>query len=207
MQADIALHLEFEDENTARVKDASPVQLNNQVVNAVPVRKMLYDHSFKIIYWPEIPPPPENMFPALLEGLSSVVIIPVYVEPHPGVIVLGWRKPQTYHSDFQDCMASIRLQLKEILTQSQQQLHFRGIAVRFDAILQAIPDAMVFINDEDAQGWVNQQAADLLSLSGPGEHAPAVLSGAIAQLPITFRVTRLPVVSQQVNGQLLIIKE
>ncbi|NSL87532.1 hypothetical protein [Chitinophaga solisilvae] len=243
VEADIALQLEFEDENTAKVKNASPVFLNDIVLNPDPVRKLLYKHAFKSIYWPVIPPEPENVFPELLRALSSAVIIPVNTEPHNSVIILGWSEPQEFSQPFQECTETIRLRLKEILTQSQQQLYFQGIAMRFAAVLHTLPHAVIFINNDGFSGWVNQQAADLLQLSGPGEQLPAILSDAMTQLrnkttnteeiyntaihlfsspdksitgwewqmaapaAKTYRVSCLPVTSQQVNGRLWIFEE
>lgn len=243
VEADIALQLEFEDENTARVKNASPNFLNDIIVSPEPVRKLLYRNAFKSIYWQEIPEPPENVIPELLRALSSSIIIPINTEPHNSLIVLGWSEPQQFGPGFQECIETIRLRLKEILMQTQQQLYFQGVAMRFAAILHSIPHAVIFINNDGFSGWVNQQAADILQLSGPGEQLPAILSDAMTQLrnravntddiyntaiqlfsspentitdwewkleapeQKTYRVSCLPVISQQVNGRLWIFEE
>lgn len=181
-EADIALQLEFEDEETAKVKCASPVHLNDMVLNPEPIKKLLYTQGFKTIYWRDIPPPKDNVLQEILQAFSSAIIIPVNTTPNNSLLILGWSSPQQFDSDFLECIETIRLRLKEILLQSQQQLYFQRIAIRFAAILHTIPYALVFINNDGFSGWVNQEGATLLGLSGPGEQLPAILSDAMMQL-------------------------
>ncbi|RBL91634.1 hypothetical protein [Chitinophaga flava] len=182
LEADIALQLEFEDENTAKVKNASPHFLNEIVISPDPVRKLLHRHAFKTIYWTEVAAIPDHPLHELLRDLSSAVIIPINTEPHNSLLILGWTTQQVFETAFQDCIETIRLRLKEILTHTQQQLYFQGIAMRFAAILHCLPHAVIFINNDGFSGWVNQKAADILELSGPGEQLPAILSDAMTQL-------------------------
>lgn len=180
--ADIALQLEFEDEETAKVKCASPVHLNDMVLNPEPIKKLLYSQGFKTIYWRDIPPPKENVLQEILQAFSSAIIIPINTTPNNSLLILGWSSPQQFDSDFLECIETIRLRLKEILLQSQQQLYFQRVAIRFAAILHTIPYALVFINNDGFSGWINQEGATLLGLSGPGEQLPAILSDAMMQL-------------------------
>ncbi|SKC97170.1 hypothetical protein SAMN05660461_0863 [Chitinophaga ginsengisegetis] len=182
MEADIALQLEFEDEETAKVKCASPLHLNGLVLNPAPIKKLLYTEDFKTIYWREIPPAKENVFKEILPALSSAIIIPVDTSPNNSLLVLGWSEPASFEPGFLECIETIRLRLKEILVQSQQQIYFQRVAIRFAAILHTIPHALVFINNDGVSGWVNQEGANLLGLSGPGEQLPAILSDAMTQL-------------------------
>lgn len=180
--ADIALQLEFEDEETAKVKCASPVHLNEIVINPEPIKKLLYTQGFKTIYWQDIPPVKENVLKEVLQSFSSAIIIPINTTPNNSLLILGWSEPQLFDADFLECVETIRLRLKEILLQSQQQLYFQRVAIRFAAILHTIPHALVFINNDGFSGWVNQEGATLLGLSGPGEQLPAILSDAMMQL-------------------------
>lgn len=180
--ADIALQLEFEDEETAKVKCASPLHLNEIVLNPEPIKKLLYANGFKTIYWRDLPPPKDNVFKEVLQALASAIIIPVNTAPNNSLLVLGWSEAPSFEADFLECIETIRLRLKEILLQSQQQLYFQRVAIRFAAILHTIPYALVFINNDGFSGWVNQEGATLLGLSGPGEQLPAVLSDAMMQL-------------------------
>ncbi|HEY9262371.1 hypothetical protein [Chitinophaga sp.] len=181
-EADIALQLEFEDEDTAKVKCASPVHLNEMVLNPEPIKKLLYSQGFKTIYWRHIPPPKENVLQEILQAFSSAIIMPINTTPNNSLLILGWSSPQQFDNDFLECIETVRLRLKEILTQSQQQLYFQRIAIRFAAILHTFPYALVFINNDGFSGWANQEGATLLGLSGPGEQLPAVLSDAMTQL-------------------------
>lgn len=182
MGATIALQLEFEDETTARVKCASPLHLNDIVLSPEPIQKLLYAHGFKTIYWCGLPPPEENVFKEIMPALVSALIMPVNTSPDNSLLILGWSEPPSFDAGFMECIETIRLRLKEILVHSRQQIYFQQVAIRFAAILHAIPHALVFINNDGLSGWVNQEGAALLGLSGPGEQLPAVLSDAIMQL-------------------------
>ncbi|HEY8954551.1 hypothetical protein [Chitinophaga sp.] len=182
LEADIALQLEFEDEETAKVKCASPLHLNEMVLNPEPIKKLLYANGFKTIYWRVVPPAKDNVFKEIMPALSSAVIMPVNTSPNNSLLILGWSESPSFDAGFLDCMETIRLRLKEILVQSQQQIYFQRVAIRFAAILHTIPHALVFINNDGFSGWVNQEGATLLGLSGPGEQLPAVLSDAMMQL-------------------------
>lgn len=182
MEANIALQLEFEDEVTARVRCASPLHLNEIVLNPEPIQKLLYTHGFKTIHWCELPPPDENVFKEIMPALSSAVIMPVNTGPDNSLLILGWNEPPSFDAGFMECIETIRLRLKEILAHSRQQVYFQQVAIRFAAILHSIPHALVFINNDGFSGWVNQEGATLLALSGPGEQLPAVLSDAMMQL-------------------------
>lgn len=180
LQADVVLQLEFENEHTAKVKNASPNFLAGAVVNPDPVRQLLYRNAFKTIYWPTIPA--DNPLKEQLRDLLCAVVMPVNIEPHNSMLVLAWSDPQEFEQGFQDCIETIRLRLKEILSQTQERLYFQGVAIRFAAILHSLPHAVVFINSDGYAGWVNQKAADILELAGPGEQLPAILSDAMTHL-------------------------
>lgn len=102
----------------------------------------------------------------------------------PGIslLIMGWSEPQGFGNEFIECVETIRLRLKEILIQSQQQLNFQRLNSRFTAILHTIPHALVFISNDGYSGWVNQKAAALLKLSNEGEQLPVTLSEAMTQL-------------------------
>ncbi|RAJ82059.1 hypothetical protein CLV59_104284 [Chitinophaga dinghuensis] len=241
-QTNITLQIEFEDESTARVKNASPTYLDDMVLDPEPIRKLLYSNGFKTIYWQSIPTA-GHALKDLLQAFSSAIIIPLATEPTNSIILMGWSEPMTFNNSFQECVETIRLRLKEILTYSQQQQHFQKVASRYAAIMHTIPHALIFINNDGFSGWVNQPAAELLHLSGPGEQLPAILSDAMLQLrskttnaaeiyqeamrlfssqqnsitswewkfaspeEMSYNVTCLPVLSQQVSGRLWIFEK
>ncbi|HVI48391.1 MAG TPA: hypothetical protein VM802_26210 [Chitinophaga sp.] len=179
LDADIAFQTDIESETTARVRNATPAYLNDYILEPGPLRELAFRHAYKNIYWPEIPPPQLHPFEGQLEGHSSAVVIPLNVEPGNSLIVLGWSNPQTFEAPQREFVETIRLRLKEILLQTQQQLYFQGVAMRFAAMLHTMPHAVIFTNNDGHSGWVNQRAADMLHLTGPGEQLPSILSDAL----------------------------
>ncbi|MFB6457375.1 hypothetical protein ACE38W_19025 [Chitinophaga sp. Hz27] len=182
LQANIILQIEFEDEATAKIKNATPSYLEDMVLNPEPIKKLLYSNGFKTIYWQTMPPDSQNVLREVLQAFSSATLIPLHTEPASSLILLGWSEPMSFNNSFQECMETIRLRLKEIITYTQQHVHFQRVAARFSAIMHTIPHALIFINNDGYTGWVNNSAAELLNLSGPGEQLPAILSDAMMQL-------------------------
>ncbi|WP_143308816.1 hypothetical protein [Chitinophaga vietnamensis] len=173
MDADVVLQLELTDE---------PLTINGKVIQAGPVRKLLHQNGFKTIWWKDVPQE-STAIQALLQHCASAVLIPVSsTTPDISVILLGWHAMQTFDDAFTACVETIRLRMKELRLQSQQQSYLRKLSQRFAAIMHTIPHALVFIDNDGFSGWVNQQGAQLLKLPGPGEQLPVILSDALTQL-------------------------
>lgn len=176
----MALELDFEDEVTARIKEATPAYLNDIIFNPAPVLELLSAHEQHTIFWSDIPP--RHGLNNLFEAMSSAVIMPVNGGPANAVIILGWSEPQQFDASFKECLELIRERLKEIIWQSHLQEKYTLTTARYTTILDTLPEALVFISNEGQAGWVNASGARLLQLDKAGEHAPIVISGAMSRL-------------------------
>lgn len=176
----LSLRLDFEDQHTAKIKEATPDYLNDLVFTPAPIKQLLEQHHYKVISWSQIPE--KNAFEDLLSALSSAVILPVRSGEVNAVILLGWSEPQRFDASFKDCIEIIRSRLKEILWQVHIQQHYHGHLNRMSSILETVPQAMVFIGNDGKSGWVNEKGHTLLQLEKEGEQPLHVLSAAMAGL-------------------------
>lgn len=177
----LALQVVLEDDYTAKIKHALPDYFNELVLNPDPIRSFLEDHHYNIVYWEQMPYY-NNVFEEVLTALSSAVIIPVEEPGSTSVILLGWSETQVCHTAFKEFVETAAVRLKSILWQTHTQRQLQHNITRFTAILQQMPQAVIYIDDDSYTGWVNQQAAALLELPEPGDQPPNILAAAMAQL-------------------------
>ncbi|RFS26413.1 hypothetical protein DVR12_01090 [Chitinophaga silvatica] len=181
-EADIILLLDFEDEETAKVKFSLPGSFNDFILTPTPIQQLIRRNGSKILYWDEIPALGYQLMKDILKGISSLVLIPLNSMSTESVLLIGWESGQDFNSDFKDCIETIKIRLKETKEQTRQLTYFQKIAIRYSAILHHIPHALVFVNSDGFTGWVNDEAAALLRLASPGDQLPAILSDAMTQL-------------------------
>lgn len=175
-----SMQLVFEDKLTARVKDAEPSFLNDMILNPEPVKELLQTYSDQPFCWADIPVK-QNVFEELLVALSSAVIIPVRYHRQSALLILGWSEPQQFGADFSVAALSIKTALENALTQHSKTEGLERSNAYLSAILEAMSQAVVFIDDNGYSGWLNKPAARLLKLSLSGEMPPSDFAGAMAQ--------------------------
>ncbi|UYQ95310.1 PAS domain-containing protein [Chitinophaga horti] len=189
----LALQIVLEDSYTARIKNATPSFLDDLAFNADRLDDFLVQHHQEPIFWRDIPA--NNVFGHLLLALSSAIIIPVLCGGSQRLLVFGWSGPQAFDTTFREFISMARSRMNGILGQSNSQSALIRSCDRFTAILEAIPQALVFIDDSGHAGWVNEKAAALLELEKAGEYSPADLSAAMANL--RHRITNRDEVNRQ----------
>lgn len=179
--ASLILHIEFEDEETARVKGALPETYNEFTITPTSLQQFIRNQGSRIVFWEEIPEIGKELS-NVLKDISAVVMLPVNTMTTEGVLLIGWEQPFDFNEDFRVCMETLSVRLKEIVEQTRQLNYFRKIAIRYGAILHRVPHALVFINNDGRTGWINDEAAQLLHLATPGDQLPTVISDAMTHL-------------------------
>ncbi|RFM26359.1 hypothetical protein [Deminuibacter soli] len=177
----MALQVVLEDAFTARISDAIPEYLNELVLHPAPISQFLEANHYDNVYWQQIPYN-DDTFTEILTALSSAVMIPVTGESSTSIIVLGWSEVQVCDEHFRNFIDSAGARVRNVLQQSWKQQQLQQSVSRFTAILQQMPQAVIFIDETTYTGWVNSQAAALLQLSSTGEQPPNILGEAMAKL-------------------------
>lgn len=175
-----SLEIAFEDKVTAKVKNATPSFMDELVLNPVAVHQLLAAQSYQSFCWSEIPQQ-NNVLQDLLMALSSAAIIPIQYHQHTSIILLGWSEPQAFGAFFSETARLIKARLENSMLQYSRQTVLLKSNAYLSGILEAMPQAVVFIDDNGHTGWLNHQAARLLQLPVSGELPPHELAGAMAQ--------------------------
>lgn len=169
----------LEDQVTARVKNATPAFLDEIVLNPDPLEDLLGEYHNKPFAWSDIPVK-NNPLQELLMALSSAAIIPLKTNDRLSVLVLGWSEPQTFDASFTEGTTLIKSTLERALVQSSRTDALELSNAYFTAILETLPQAVIFIDDNGYSGWLNKQAARLLKLPMSGEMSPGAFADALA---------------------------
>lgn len=175
-----SLQIVFEDKLTAKVKDATPSFLDELVLNPVPVTQLLQTHQYQPFCWSEIPVK-HNVFQELLTALSSAAVIPLNYNGKLALILLGWSEPHSFDAEFSEAAIIIKSAVENAMSQNSKADVLQRTNACLTAILEAMPQAVIFIDDNGYSGWINKQAARLLKLPMSGELPPSEFAGAMAQ--------------------------
>ncbi|MBW8684562.1 hypothetical protein [Chitinophaga rhizophila] len=176
----MSLKLDFEDTYTARVKDAHPFYLDDLIFNPGPIHELIEANGRRPVYWTKVPV--KNAFEDLFQALSSAVIIPVREGVINALIVLGWSEPQSAEPVFREFIDVVRIRIAEVCRQAHIEQSAENALTLYSALLNTLPEALIFIGAEGHASWINISAARLLNLDRAGELPPASVSGAMANL-------------------------
>jgi signal transduction histidine kinase/CheY-like chemotaxis protein len=128
--------------------------------------------------------PGENLPAGLLSLLSSPVCLaalPINQLDINGFILLCWDSVFDFIDEFKEFLDTCLNKINENVKLARTYYSLEELKVRFNAILQTVPEAIVFIDDTGNNSWLNGQAAKLFKLDG-GHVIPAKLSEAMQQL-------------------------
>ena len=109
---------------------------------------------------------------------SAAVFLPIKEMDLNGYLILSWKSEIDFSEDFEEFVISCLNKINETIKLSQTYYALEELKVRFNAILQTVPQSIIFIDDSGQNSWVNHPAAKLLNIEG-GNVLPAVLSTAM----------------------------
>jgi len=165
-----ALTLRVIDQNDLanEVNYLDPKLFKNLVSSTVP---LFYERPFSI----------DVKLLDLLEDPHCFSIWPVKQNNGDGFILLSWKHCFYFTEDFIEFSNSCLAKINETAQLSSTYYSLDELKVRFNSILQTVPQSIVFIDDTGKNSWVNDNAAKLFALPS-GNNIPAALSAAMQQL-------------------------
>ncbi|MCD0486684.1 response regulator [Pedobacter sp. MC2016-14] len=126
----------------------------------------------------------DGSFLKLFNSAKSLVVLPVKQDSASGYILLSWTNTFVFDEDFTDFIEACLTKINEAGKLAQTYYALEELKVRFNAILQTVPQSIVFIDDSGKNSWINDQAAKLFGMSG-GSVVPTRLSEAMQQLRVS----------------------
>ncbi|TDQ06329.1 response regulator [Pedobacter metabolipauper] len=121
---------------------------------------------------------------AQFKNAAAAVLIPFHEIDFQGCLVLEWDSQFDFNDDFKEFIQACLLKIKETLKLSRTYYALEELKVRFNSILQSVPQNIVFIDDSGKNSWINDKAAKLFGIPG-GNVSPAVLAGLMQKLRAT----------------------
>ncbi|WP_293134177.1 adenylate/guanylate cyclase domain-containing protein [Microcoleus sp. bin38.metabat.b11b12b14.051] len=145
--------------------------------------------SNRCIYYWDYPATPGANRTLLSTGAKSLAVLPLSAPagdevvrgPKPGAIVLVWYHRYRVSAYFQNFAVSVLGGLSTILRFHYTTFRLEKLQTRYSAILQTIPQGVVFVDASGEQGWINSVAAQQLSLTEGAQEATAI-ADAMAKL-------------------------
>ena len=177
--ADSILFINKEDAVTARVIDHNflkgnlvyidPALLSTFAATKNPQYFQLPDHQLN------------DELVALLKSPASLTVLPVKQLDVDGYMILSWKQQFDFDEDFEEFIDSCLNKINETVKLARTYYSLEELKVRFNAILQTVPQSIVFIDDSGKNSWLNGNAAKLFAMEG-GSVIPAKLSEAMLKL-------------------------
>jgi diguanylate cyclase (GGDEF)-like protein len=116
------------------------------------------------------------------QGAQSVMILPLHhLHDLRAAIVLVWNQPTTFSPHLKQFVESLLDGLGTLLQMQDTTYRLDRLQTRFSAMLETLPQGIVFVDENGEPGWVNQIAADQLHLS-QGTVEPTAIATAMAAL-------------------------
>ncbi|HEY0669125.1 MAG TPA: ATP-binding protein, partial [Sphingobacteriaceae bacterium] len=117
----------------------------------------------------------------LIKEAKSVAILPIKESTIKGCVILSWDQPFTTTPDFNEFLEACLIRIRETCRLASTFYSLEELKIRFNTILQTVPQGIAFVGNSGNNSWVNHKAADLFNIP-PGHVTPAQLSEAMHQL-------------------------
>ena len=179
-QADLTIAVQQLDDVTAKVLVSLPGNVLPTQINPSCFAKALEQNC--PLYYPNYLKTPDATSLLVALGVKSLIILPLIQDgDRYGAILLIWHQKNSLPPQLRHCCNSVWAGLRTLLRFEYTNSCLEKLQARYSAILETIPQGVVFLDESGEQSWVNPAAARELGLS-PGAVAPHILAGAMAQL-------------------------
>lgn len=118
---------------------------------------------------------------ALFNSPASLAVFPVDQMDGGGYVMLVWQNNFDFTDDFTEFALACQAKINETARLSTTYYTLEELKVRFNAILQTVPQSIVFIDNSGRNSWLNARAASLFNLKS-GNVQPSALSEAMQKL-------------------------
>ena len=120
-------------------------------------------------------------------GVQSMAILPVVSAGFRGAVLFFWKRPVTFTEEQKHLLTSMAGYLPTLLSQAQLLNQRQAGEEPLSWILHYIPQGVVFVDFDVAEGWVNPAAAALLRLPA-GAIQPAQMASAMERMKSLAKV-------------------
>ncbi|GAA4321938.1 hypothetical protein GCM10023149_21960 [Mucilaginibacter gynuensis] len=177
--ADQVMLIKYEDALTARVIEKDSADGDSVYISPEILEVFNDGHQPKFYHLPVGAFKPELLL--LFNSPAALVMLPVKQLDFTSYMLLVWQNDIDFSEDFVEFINACFSKINETAKLARTYYSLEELKVRFNAILQTVPQSIVFIDDTGNNSWVNEEAAKLFNIDG-GNVEPARLSAAMQQL-------------------------
>jgi signal transduction histidine kinase/DNA-binding response OmpR family regulator len=112
---------------------------------------------------------------------EKCVVVPLHNTALSGGLVVGWKEKPEDDEGLERFMIVVQLGMNEMMQRMSAYFEIEELSTRFNAILETIPEAIVYVDDSGKSTWVNAIGGELLGLK-PGSHEPLVVAKSMQEL-------------------------
>jgi len=117
----------------------------------------------------------------LINSPAALVVLPLNQFNINSYLFLSWNNDFNFCADFKEFAEVCQAKISETIRLKRTYYSLEELKTRFNAILQTVPQSIIFIDDSGNNSWVNDRAAILFGLDS-GNVIPAKLAEAMQQL-------------------------
>lgn len=117
----------------------------------------------------------------LIRECQSAAVLPINEQAIQGVILICWDKATDFTPDFREFLEAAHIRVRETCRLASLFYSMDELTVRFNTILQTVPQGIAFTDNSGNNGWVNHNAAEIFNIP-QGHVSPVVLSEAMHNL-------------------------
>ncbi|MES2780021.1 MAG: response regulator [Bacteroidota bacterium] len=175
MLADAVCFYRNFDELTTRVVLASKKQVFHSHLNPDSVQNYIRSDEYQSV---------EKIFQPLFfinEQYEKCIVIPLYNTALSGGLIMGWKALKTDEAGFDRFLTGVQMGMNEMMQRMSVYHEIDELTTRFNAILETIPEGIVYVDDSGKSAWVNTVGSELLKLN-QGSNQPFLVATAMQEL-------------------------
>lgn len=165
-RATASLLVQANDAKTHHVLSAQPPHVLEPLLDSAWVWTQIADGKLKIL---------------MLNELTCVAILPVVQESFHGALILRVSEQLAQNEHYLGLLEIIRQELIEAIRIHQEWTHLDQWQTRSTAVLETIPQAVIFIDNSGKTSWINASGARMLGIE-KDVNRPMVIASAMQKL-------------------------
>lgn len=115
------------------------------------------------------------------EEYEKSIVIPLYNTALSGGLIMGWKALKTDEVGFDRFLKGVQMGMNEMMQRMSVYHEIDELTTRFNAILETIPEGIVYVDDSGKEAWINTVGSEVLNLS-QGSNQPFAVATAMQQL-------------------------
>jgi signal transduction histidine kinase/CheY-like chemotaxis protein len=116
--------------------------------------------------------------------IQDCCVVPLYNAALSGGMIIGWKQKPSDTEGLEQFLNALQLGMSDLMKRMSVYYEIEELTTRFNAILETIPQGVVYVDDSGKTAWINAVSAELLTLS-KGYNTPFAVANAMQRLRLS----------------------